>query len=166
MEFIRTHPEPSFNYFYIGFVLSVLGIWISTMYLAIGLLIILTGIFVLLSVKGVLINPNTKQVKAYFNFMFLKIGNWIPLSEFTHVVLGPNSSSQTLSKFSSTVRTKSYSVYLLNKNHSKLELKEFIEYNSAEVYLYEIAIQTGLPTANTEELIKQVAAEKRPHRKR
>jgi len=89
MELVRTHPEPTFKYFYIGFVSIIIGIWISTMYFAIGLCIILIGIFALLSVNGVIIDPNTKQVKAYFNFMFIKLGNWIPLSEFTHIVLGP-----------------------------------------------------------------------------
>lgn len=167
MELVRTHPEPTFKYFYIGFVSIAIGIWISTMYLAIGLCITLIGIFVLLSVKGVQIDPNTKLVKAYFNFMFIKLGNWIPLSEFTHIVLGPNSSSKTLSRFgSTTVRTKSYSVYLLGKNNTKLELREFIEYHLAEHYLHQTAKQTGLPAVNKQEIIKKVAAEKREFRRR
>lgn len=167
MELIRTHPEPTFKYSYVGAGLIFIGGWLSTVNLVIGLLVVLGGIFALLSVKGVQIDPTTQQVKSYFNFMFIKIGNWAPLSEYTHIVLGPNSSSQTLGKFSSTtVRTKSFSVYLLGKNNNRLELREFIEYNLAEHYLYQTANEIGLPTANKEEIIKKIAAEKREQGRR
>lgn len=166
MELVRTHPEPTFKYFYIGSVTIVIGFLTASLSILIGLCIVLIGIFAVLSVKGVHIDPNTKQVKSYFNFMFIKLGNWIPLSEFTHIVLGPNSSSKTLSKFSSTtVKTRSYSVYLLTKNNTRLELREFIEYHLAEHYLYQTANQIGLQAVNKEELTKKVAAEKRPFRR-
>lgn len=167
MQIVRTHPEPTFKYFYIGSVTVVIGFLTATLSLLIGLCIVLIGIFAVLSVKGVHMDPNTKQVKPYFNFMFIKLGNWIPLSEFKHIVLGPNSSSKTLyTRFSSTtLKTRSYSVYLLTKNNARLDLREFIEYHLAEHYLYEIANQIGLPAVNKEELIKKVAAEKRPFRR-
>lgn len=161
MELIRTDPEPTFKYSYIGAGLIFIGGWLSSVNLVVGPFVVVGGIFALLSVKGVQINPTTQQVKAYFNFMFIKVGSWAPLSTYTHIVLGPNSSSQMLGKFSSTVRTNSYSVYLLGKNNKGLELKEFIEYHLAEYYLNQIATQIGLPTINKVEIIKSVAAEKR-----
>lgn len=167
MELIRTHPEPSFQYFYAGIAVMVLGFCFFILNLFIGLFIVLAGIFVLLSVKGVQINPATKMVKFYFNFLFIKVGDWIPLSEFTHVVLGPNHSSKTLNlRYSSTtVRTRSYSVYLLGKDRNSVELGEFVEYFEAILYLDEIADQIGLPKVNKEELIKKIAAEKRSSRR-
>ncbi|MBL7900352.1 MAG: hypothetical protein JNJ99_17575 [Crocinitomicaceae bacterium] len=167
MELIRTHPEPTLKYFYLGFVIVILGIWISTFYLAIGLGIVLIGIFALLSIKGVQINPGNQKVKAYFNFLFIKFGSWVPLSEYTHVVLGPNSNSKALGGryITTTVRTNSYSVYLLGKNNTRLELREFVEHHLAEHYLYQIAQQIRLPTVKTEEVIKTIAKEKREFRK-
>ncbi len=167
MELIRTHPEPTLKYFYHGFVIVILGIWISTSYLVIGLGIVLVGIFALLSVKGVLIDSSNQKVKAYFNMLFLKFGSWTPLSDYTHVVLGPNSNSKALGGryITTTVRTNSYSVYLLGKNNTRLELREFLERHLAEHYMRQIAEQIGLPTVNKEEIIKEVAAQKRSQRR-
>ncbi len=168
MELVRTHPEPTLKYFYHGAVIVVIGIWISTTNLLIGLFFVLSGIFTLLSVKGVQIDPKNRKIKSYFNFLFIKVGNWTLLDEYTHVVLGPNSNSKALGGryITTTVRTNSYSVSLLAKNNTKLELREFLEHNLAEQYLYQIAEQIGLPTVKAEEIIKTIAKEKRELRKR
>ena len=119
----------------------------------------------MLSVSGVIIDPNEKRVKHYYNFLFLKVGEWTSLTQFTHIVLGPNSSSQAIGRTSNTFRTNSYSVFLLDKTNKLTELQEFTNYKHAQVYLDLVSQESGLPAINKQEIIEQRAAEKRQYRK-
>lgn len=167
MGIIHTRPQLTFKYFYLGSILIFIGLAsIFSINIILSVIICTTGLFILLSIKGFIINPEENRVKSYFNIFFLKFGNWITLDEFTHVVVGPNSSSQEIGKFSnSTFRTNSYSVSLLDQQKKSHELQEFITYENALEYSDFISKRTGLPIINKQELIKNRAAKNRKSRK-
>lgn len=166
MKIFRTRPQPTFKYFYLGSILIIGGISLLFAYsLLLGVTLLIFGIFILLSLSGVLFDFDNKRVKIYTNFLFLKFGEWTPLSQFTHVVLGPNSSSISVGRTSQTFRTNSYSISLLSKTNKTIELKEFTDYTKALQYLELIAQQSGIPPINKQEIITQIAAKKRKSRK-
>lgn len=167
-KYIRTHPEPDFHYFYWGAAIIFFGILLAIYSnLFIGLLIVLVGIFVLLSVKGVVIDTKNKLYKKYLNLLFIKIGSWKSLQEISHVVLKVNSSNSVYSHRggSTTIRTDSMSVALVGEHKLFIELKEFTNYNNAKIYLYEIAEQLNLPWFDMKEEINNQAIKARETRK-
>jgi len=165
MSIIRTHPEPTFRHFYLGFIIIVIGLSLFSFIIPAAMTII-SGVFFLLSIQGVHIDIGKRQVKAYDNFFFIKIGKWEPLDNYSHLVLGLANNSKSVGRIPVTIRTRSYSVYLLEKTGKMLELKEFTEYRQAKQYLDEMAERLNFPTLDKQEIIMAAAAQNRPLRKR
>ncbi|MCH2225839.1 MAG: hypothetical protein MK066_13800 [Crocinitomicaceae bacterium] len=158
-------PQPTFKFFYIGSVIAIIGLGLLTTSVIASVIFLICGIFVLLSISGVIVNIKEKKVKSYHLFLFLKIGKWINIEHFTHLVIGPNSSSQAIGRTSTTFRTNSYSVSLLNKESKLTELKEFTDLSEARKYLTQASNEIGLPIIDKLEIIKERAASKRSKRK-
>lgn len=166
-NYFKSKLEITFKFYYLGFAGIIFGfvlLYHGIIYFALPL--ILSGIFLLLSPKGVMVDLTKRHVKEFYYFLFLKIGQWQNLDKYDLLVLGPNNSSKTIhGRYAShTVRNKSFSVYLLAEDKTKIELAEFTDYKKAKHYLIETSEILKVKAINKEELIKEIAAAKRNER--
>jgi len=167
-ENLNTHPEPTFEYFYIGATIMIAGLFsLSTTNLILSIVLLVTGLFILLSIKGVKIDVAKRLVKPYSNYFFIKFGNWVSLDKYSNVVLGINSNSKSIGiMIVMNVRTQSYYVALTDHTESRLELKEFTEYFAAKLYLDQISAKLKLPAIDKQEIITNIALANRPFRRK
>ena len=126
-------PAVTMKLILLGFILILIGAGLVYFinFLA-ALPILYLGLVFFLSIEGASFNVEKNQVKKYKHFFFFKIGTNHDLSLYNTVLLTPYSSStQFQSRASSTaIKTKSFDLYLANKN-KKLLLKEFDNYEDA-----------------------------------
>lgn len=112
-----------------------------------GILSLIIGSFSFLSIRGVMINLEQKQIKPYFNFCFFKIGKWQPLDRFNLIKLKYIFESQTMNSRgnSTNYQTRSFDIILISSSLKNITLKEFPEYHKAVEFLNEYGILLGLP---------------------
>ena len=123
-NYFKSKLEITFKFYYLGFAGIIFGfvlLYHGIIYFALPL--VLSGIFLLLSPKGVMVDLTKRHVKQFYYFLFLKIGQWQNLDKYNLLVLGPNNSSKTIhGRYAShTIRNKSFSVYLLAEDKTKIE---------------------------------------------
>ncbi len=115
-----------------------------------GLPIAYTGIWIFLSLKGVRIDSKRQRIKSYHYIFPIKVGIWKDLSTFKMLKLGVTNTSQVMNSrgTTTTVRTKSFDVSLMDKDDSTLELKEFDNYECAKMFLQEISESLKIPVSD------------------
>lgn len=109
-----------------GFVYHFFGVLLS-------LPIIYLGLVFFLSIKGTVFSQKENAVKIYLSFFLFKISVKHKMSMYNKVLLTPFSESSTymLRAVSSTIRTKSFDLYLVSIKNQNLLVKEFSDYNDA-----------------------------------
>lgn len=142
---------PTFRFFYIGLTAIACGIYSYfnlNNYLA--SLLFLFGVFLFLSINGTVIDVEQRKVKHYFNILFFRVGTWKSLDQFSRVELRGQSNSQTFHyrSVSSSINVKSYSIFLIQNQKEKIELKEFRDYKQAKAFLLEIGEKLDLKQVN------------------
>lgn len=87
----------------------------------IGLIIIIPSLIIFISLKGVIIDYESKKVKNFFNIIIAKIGIWQDFSSFSNIQLRKINESMGMNfmSISSRVDTKCFDIYLYNKENSK-----------------------------------------------
>ncbi len=137
--------------FFTGIAVIALGIMILMSNSVIpGIIILYLGILIFLSIKGILIDPVKHRIKSYHYIYPFKIGSWKALIDFKVLKLGITNTSQVMNSRGSTttVRTKSFDVSLLNAYDVPLELKEFDSYDEAKAFSEEISKLIKMPVAD------------------
>lgn len=149
-----------------GIFLSIFALIITTLpltkenvplfvsYIGIGLLII--GILLFLSIRGVWIDVENNKIKSYL-FLFKRIGNWESLKDYYEVLLKYINIDSSIGIFgpSSNVRTISYDVVLISDTKHDFVLKEFVKYEKAKAFMISYAKLLNKPYNDRFDELKQ-----------
>lgn len=130
----------------IGFFISVGGIWgissldstSSILLYFLFIMIIILGLFLFISIKGLLLDIENNRIKQYQIIFFFKTGKWQSLDLYDGIKLKYIYESQRMNLGlapSTKVTTHTYNVMLTSKVTESLELKEFTDYLSARDFL-------------------------------
>jgi len=165
MTKFKSRIQPTFKFFYIGAVIITVGICAFSVNILGAILLIVFGIFLLMSLSSVVVDVDASRIKTFYLFLFFKVGRWQSLKKFTHLVIGPNSSSQMIGRTSTKFRTDSYSVSILSQENKLFELAEFTDIEKAQKFLKEASNQIGLPIIDKIEIMKQRAKSERAKRR-
>ena len=85
-----------------------------------GISLIVIGVLLVFTERGVTIDFNEKKVKYYIGLFLIKIGKWKPIDKYQYVSLlhfNQTSAFYSLTGLGSSEREKVYRVCLLNKTH-------------------------------------------------
>jgi hypothetical protein len=113
-----------------------------------GAPLVLLGILLFLNIRGVTIDPRQHRVRIYQHLLFVKVGAWIPIERFDHVVI-----TRHRERFSHAIgsmmlgtqaNVRSYFVYLRGPQLS-LEVNEYMKKPQATTTAERVAQATGLP---------------------
>ncbi|MEI6577145.1 MAG: hypothetical protein WCO63_13290 [Bacteroidota bacterium] len=144
-------------------IISYFNTYNSFIFTPIGILFLLVGLIVFISIKGVLIDIENRKIKKYFDVFLVKFGKWQPLDHFTTVTLNYSSISQAMHSRgnSSDILNRLYTITLTNDKHQELKIKEFVAYEDAVVFLDEFAKKNNMETKNTFEILKEQIQERK-----
>ena len=149
IELITFGPTFEGDFSFLGLCTFVIGLIIVFFpnYMIVGILLIVMGMILFLSLKGVQIDHRTKKVRLFESYLVFRTGSWKPINQFSSIILHYNNQSQTLSHKSiqNSVRTKSFSVSLMDDQKNKFELKELYSYGTAKKFLDEYSQSLNLP---------------------
>ena len=108
------------------------------------------GIVILLSVKGVVIDIEKEKLKKYFNFFFFKIKIEESFSDYNRVYLSLLRESQTMNykSISTTVRTKTFEIYLMNDSNRRIYINEYTDYKHAREILLQLSKALVIPATD------------------
>jgi hypothetical protein len=141
----------------IGFVLIIAGLLMlfSGNHYIFSLLLLIAGIILSLSIRGVIIDFDQAKIKPYFNLLVYKTGTWKPLGNYDRIVLALFNESQTMNMISitNTYTVKSFDVYLQGVNEKDLLVKEFSEYPRAKSFLDQYSIKLGKEKVDNYEIL-------------
>ena len=151
-----------------GFVILVMAV-LAALYINIFLSIpvFYVGAVVFLSIQGVFIDLERKRIKPYFNLLFIKMGDWMPLDKYNQLVLSLYRSSVQMSSraSSTTVNTRSFDVFLVDGIGDQLIIDEFTDYDEAKELFDELATLLDLPADNQYEAMLENLSERRTQRR-
>lgn len=106
-----------------------------------GLTFIISGLFLFLSIKGNIFDLERKQVKPYFVFLFIKVGQWKNLSDFEGLQIKYKKEDIRLNSRGrhSDIHSNNYIVILKSKGqHKDIIIKLLNNKESAERYKKEL----------------------------
>jgi hypothetical protein len=167
-KILSTRPQATFQFFYIGLILSALGVFLMVKtWVILGFPLFFIGAFTLLTITGVEIDLAKREYRVYYNFLFMKFGVWKSLDGYTHVILSPYRSTTEFNvrSVSTNIITRSFTIYLYGLENEPLELMEFTELKKAEAYLEMIAAETGLEAIDKQEIMTNLAFKRRRFRR-
>ena len=145
----------------IGILMIVTGAQIGESYTLLliicGVLSLIPGTVLLVSAKGVLIDYKNMILKPYTDYFIFKTGKWHLLSDFNKIILKYTYESQIMnSKCNSTdYVTKSFDVLLISDSKQSITLKEFDDYENAELFLQKYAKRLNMEAVDYYEIIKE-----------
>ncbi|MEI6124722.1 MAG: hypothetical protein WCQ95_13975 [Bacteroidota bacterium] len=144
--------------FIIGLIITIFEMTpsISFIVCALGIFMIITGIILFFSIRGVLINSDKKFIKPYFDFIIIKIGTWESLEQYDKIVLKYSNESQTMNSRGNSTNyvTKSFDIVLTSKNKKDLIIKEFVNYDKAKLFLVEYSQRLHKENVDMYEIMK------------
>jgi hypothetical protein len=116
----------------------------------VGAILIIVGVSLFISIKGVIIDIRKRKVKSYYLFLFFKIGIWKDLINYNTIVLQRFTDISTISyrSHSSTTSIRIFELYLIGKNSTKILLTEFKKYKEANENLIQCGKLLDLPILN------------------
>jgi hypothetical protein len=149
-----------------GMVITVAGIILaiynfnspfSYLYVPLGIIVFLVGFIFFISLRGVLIDVEKRQIKPYSDILVARIGQWQSLDRFDRITLDYTSESQTMNSRgnSSHMLTRLFRLSLRTGNEGELMIKEFIEYPDAVRFLEEYSIKLNLDKQNYYETLME-----------
>lgn len=167
-KILSTRPQATFQFFYIGLVMSAIGVILMVKaWVILGFPLLLIGVFTFLTITGVQIDLAKREYRFYYNLLFMKFGHWKSLDGYTHVILSPVCSRMVLNvrSVSTSISTRSFTIYLIGLENEPLELMEFTDLKEAEAYLEMIAAEIGLEAINKHEIMSDLAFKRRRFRR-
>jgi len=124
-----------------GIIITIIADWIA------GIVIIVPSLILFISIKGVIVDYENMKIKSYLNILIAKFGIWQNINSFSNIQLRKiNESMGMYSRGTNTrVNTKSYDIYLYNKNNnSELLLRSYRKFDEATAMLKEYASKFNL----------------------
>jgi len=89
----------------------------------IGIALIATGMLVVFTTSGMLLDIDNRRIKKYNKYLFFfKQGKWVSIGDFKYITtMNFMMSQSTFSRSNRELKTSEmqYEVYILNENHSK-----------------------------------------------
>jgi hypothetical protein len=150
--------------FVISIFIAVFGAFIdfSLVALTLGLVLMAIGMMLFLSIRGVLIDAEQKQVKPYVNY-FVLVGTWQPLTQYDRIILRYVNEKQTMNSRAGSVThtTKCFEIFLASDHTSELQIQEFTDYDEAKKFLAEYAKKLEKADVNTYERMKEQLQKRR-----
>ncbi len=145
--------------FIIGLIITISQIASSISFIvcALGILMILNGIILFFSIRGVLIDNDKKLIKPYLDFIIAKIGKWESLSQYDKIVLKYTNESQTMNSRGNSTNyvTKSFDIVLTSTTKKELIIKEFVNYDKAKTFLVTYSLRLNKEHVDMYEIIKE-----------
>ena len=137
VEKISRGPCFDGEFSYAGLILIVGGIACFAISFLIAIPLIIAGIILFLTYRGILIDHHNGSIMTYENYIFFKAGTWQSLNGFDRITLSISNESQRLNSrgSSKTYRSKTFQIYLSNGNDHKLLLYEFSDLAAARKFL-------------------------------
>ena len=139
------------NYFFLSLIIIGFAIFVTVsvnFFLAIPLYYF--GFLALISIQGFIIDINKKKLMKYYNFYPLKIGRWESIEGYDRMVLVLSHDATVVDidgrygNKTQTERTRSFDIYLRNRNEEKIPLIEFPEYKFAREFLVKYGQQMNI----------------------
>lgn len=143
------------NYFLLGIPLLGLAFYFAFIVnLIFGIPFFYFGFLFLISIQSIVIDPQNKMIKKYYNIYPFKIGSWKSIQQFDRMVLELayiTNSRRTYNDYGVRQfgRTKSFDVYFSNLKNEKMPLVEFDHYVYAKRFLDEYAGKLNLIKVDT-----------------
>ena len=110
----------------VGFVLMLSAVAFIQTQLWVSILLVLAGMFILLSYEGTEVNINTKTYREYTSFFFIKTGKFLGYSQAEQIYLTKSKQSQQIytahTNQSSTFSDTLYNAYLKLSPGKKIHL--------------------------------------------
>ena len=133
-----------------------------------GLVFVIVGLVLFMSIRGVLIDFDKMIVKPYFDIIIFKIGEWESVEQYDKIVLRYTNESQTLNSRGNSTNyiTKSFDIFLTSNNKNELQIKEFINYMDAKTFLIEYSKRLKLTSLDLYEQMKQEIEERKQYVRR
>jgi len=153
--------------FVFGLINTISGITMtgnfSFFILAIGIVIIISGITLFISIRGILIDFDKKLIKPYLDIFIVKMGTWESLEQYDKILLKYTSESQTMNSRGNSTNyvTKSFDIVLTSNNKKDLIIKEFVNYDKAKSFLVEYSQRLDKESIDTYEIIKERIQERK-----
>jgi len=128
---------------YLGFILMILGgvglaLHIS---LILSILSLIIGVFLFISIRGIIINEEALRIKPYLNILFFKIGKWYDVNDYDVITLRYLKEAQTMNmqSITRTYSVQTYDINLESKKRKKIFINDFSKRSEAELFLAEYA---------------------------
>jgi hypothetical protein len=145
--------------FIAGLIITIFNLThsISFIICSIGILMIITGIILFFSIRGVLIDWDKKLIKPYLDFIIVKIGTWKSLGQYDKIVLKYTNESQTMNSRGNSTNfiTKSFDIVLTSNDNKDVIIKEFVNYDKAKLFLVEYSQRIDKENVDLFEIIKE-----------
>ena len=109
--------------------------------------LLLSGVILLLSIQGAIIDIDNFRVKPYFNFIVVKSGNWVSLENYSKIVLSLFRENQVMRSRATTanVKTKTYDVYFIGAKNKRLNIKGFSNHEEGKRAMNQISEALNMP---------------------
>jgi len=128
-----------------------------------GTLMIITGIVLFLSIRGVLIDIDNRIIKPYIDIVIAKPGSWESLDKYDNIELKYKNESQTMNSRGNSTNyvTKSFDIVLTSNTEKDLIIKEFANYDAARSFLIVLSKELDMESIDTYEIIKSRIQERK-----
>lgn len=126
----------------------LLAVIIDILNLLIALPLLILGLFLATAKNGIILDKEKAKYKITVFFLGLEFGKWKAISVFTDIaILSFNKGITALSRGqrATTFNTKVFEIYMLTKNHrERIILKRYKEEDKANVFAQDIAYKLGM----------------------